>query len=316
MDRLIPAFVFVFVLLCVLGFYSYLEDRRAEQKQNILARISNRKISSRSKAKGVSGSSQLLKSLGSDWQGLDALDSLRIQAGLKMPLETLIVIALSLGGIFALASFFIFRSIVPTLICGAAGIGVPILYLIRLRQKREAAMVEQLPDALDFMVRALRAGQSIDNAMHGVGSNFADPIGSEIRKIYADVSLGLPFIEALRRFEGRFPRVADIKFLCTSFIVQRETGGNLTEALASLSDTIRKRFALEMQIRALTAEGRLTAVFLAMLPVAFAAVSYVLNPDYILFFFTEEVGRNLLFVAFILDIAGFAIMRKMAKIDI
>ena len=110
--------------------------------------------------------------------------------------------------------------------------------------------------------------------------------------------------------------MADIKFLCTSFIVQRETGGNLTEALVSLSDTIRKRFALEMQIQALTAEGRLTAVFLAAMPLAFAALSYVVNPSYILFFFTEDAGRNMLFVAFFLDAAGFIIMRRMAKIDI
>ena len=166
----------------------------------------------------------------------------------------------SLGGGLFLALTVAFFSLNPLalLLALAGGGGIPSLYLMNLRRKRETALVKQLPDAIDMIVRALRAGQSVDQSLVEVGRGMPEPVGEEIHTIYDEMAMGLPFETALRNFERRFARLADVKILCAAFIVQRETGGNLTKILGGLADTIRERFKLRMQVRALTAEGRTT----------------------------------------------------------
>jgi tight adherence protein B len=107
----------------------------------------------------------------------------------------------------------------------------------------------------------------------------------------------------------------DIKIFCTAFIVQREVGGNLIEILAGLAGTIRERFKLKMQVRALTAEGRVTAVIIGLIPVAFAVMTYIFNPEYIQLLFVHPLGRKLLLVALAMEGLGFYLMRRLASID-
>ncbi|MDY6852028.1 MAG: type II secretion system F family protein [Thermodesulfobacteriota bacterium] len=121
---------------------------------------------------------------------------------------------------------------------------------------------------------------------------------------------------ALRNFEARFPNVADVKILCAAFIVQRETGGNLTMILEGLARAVRERFQLKRQVKALTAEGRITSLVLGVLPMAFAGITWILNPDYITILFSDPLGRRLLALAIALEIAGFTIMRLVSKIEV
>jgi tight adherence protein B len=193
---------------------------------------------------------------------------------------------------------------------------MPFVYLVRRRKKREEALVQQVPDALDMIVRALRVGQSVDGALKEVGRVFAPPIGIEIRTIYEEMAMGLPFEKALDNFERRFPHVTDVKILCTAFTIQRETGGNLTRILQGLSTTIRERFTLKRQVRTLTAEGRTSAKILGILPLVFGGIVWILNSDYIRQLFVHPAGRKMLLYAAVSAILGFIFMRLMTKIEV
>jgi tight adherence protein B len=189
--------------------------------------------------------------------------------------------------------------------------------VVLLRKKRrESALVAQLPDAIDAITRAIRAGQSVDSALMEVSRSLPAPVGTEVRTIYDEMAMGLAFETAIRNFEGRFPMVSDVKILCSAFIIQREAGGSLTHILQGLSTTIRERFKLKQQVHALTAEGRVTAIILAAIPLAFAFLTWLLNPTYISLLFVHPMGKMLLAGAICLEVMGFLIMRNMAKIEV
>ncbi|MBL0731931.1 MAG: type II secretion system F family protein, partial [Desulfosarcina sp.] len=199
------------------------------------------------------------------------------------------------------------------LIIGAAA---PLFYFVYRRKKREDILVKQLPESIDMITRALKAGQSLDGALHEVGRSLPLPIGGEISTVYDEIAMGLPFESAIKNFEKRYPRIADIKILCTTFVIQRETGGNLTKILTGLATTIRERFKLKMQVKTLTAEGRVTSMILAMIPVAFALLTWFLNPKYISILFVHPMGKKILFFAFFLEGLGFYVMKRLSAIKV
>jgi tight adherence protein B len=156
----------------------------------------------------------------------------------------------------------------------------------------------------------------VDGALKEAGRGFPPPIGVEIPRIYDEIAMGLPFEQALGNFERRFPHVSDIKILCAAFIIQRETGGNLIRILQGLSTTIRERFNLKRQVRTLTAEGRMSAKVLAVLPLAFSGIVWLLNADYIRPLFVHPAGRKLLLFAAVSVALGFVVMHVMTKIEV
>jgi tight adherence protein B len=318
MEQTIPIFVFFFVLLVCLGVYFLYKDRQAVKKELLIKRASTkrsikeiRRIDLR-RRRERSRTERIFSFL----IDIPQLGDLLSQSGINLSLDIFLFIATGVAALFAFIAIIAFRSFLPFLAMLSAGFAVPILFLMHKKKKRDAAVVEQLPDVLDFMVRALRSGQSLDNAFYGVSANFPDPIGGEIRIVYEEISLGLAFTEALKNFESRFSRLPEIRFLCTSFVIQKETGGNLTEILDGLSSTIRQRFKLIRQVKATSAEGRLSVLFLGILPFAFGFAVYVLNPAYITKLFVDPAGHKLLFLALVLDVAGFMVMRIMTKVDV
>lgn len=172
----------------------------------------------------------------------------------------------------------------------------------------------QLPDALDLVSRALRAGHAFSVGMKMVGDEFPDPIGPEFARAVEEISYGIDVPEALKNLSHRIDCV-DLSFFVTSLIVQRETGGNLAEILEAISRLIRQRFELLGRVKALSAEGKLSAIVLFLLPIGMGLLLWRLNPSYMELLVTDPFGQNMLASASVMMLVGFFVIRKMTTIS-
>ena len=229
-------------------------------------------------------------------------------------------------GTFLLASFLIAITtglvcmqfhihLVVTLICGVLGAVLPFLYLYWKKVRRMAKFQRQLPEALELIARALRAGHAFFVGLKLVGEEFSEPIGPEFKRAFDEVSMGISVPQALQNLADRVDCL-DVKFFVTSVSVQRETGGNLAEIIESLGHLIRKRFELYMKIAALSAEGKVSAVILFALPLVLGLLLYWMNPQYIGLLFTDPIGHTMLMTGSALMIIGAFITRKIINIEV
>ncbi|VVS94648.1 type II secretion system F family protein [Desulfoluna spongiiphila] len=247
---------------------------------------------------------------------LSRLESALITAGVTTSPERFVLWTAGAGALMFLTAFLLTGQLVVAMVLSCAGVALPFGVIIWTKRKRERRLVEQLPDALDMIVRSLKVGHSVDGALKEAGRNFPDPLGDEITLIYEEIAMGLPFKQALNHLEERFVDVPDIRIFCAAFILQRETGGNLAAILSGLSTTIRERFQLERQIQAHSSEGRLSALVIGLLPPVFGLVTWFLNPDYIRTLVTHPTGQRFLVAAVFFEITGFIVMRAMTKLDV
>jgi tight adherence protein B len=201
------------------------------------------------------------------------------------------------------------------LLCAGLFGSVPAVYLLWLKSQRIAQFERQLPEALELTSRALRAGHAFSVGLKLVGDESADPIGKEFRRVFDEVSMGVSLPEALENMTDRLDCV-DLRFFVTSVLVQRETGGNLAEIIDSLATLIRKRFELQLKVRALSAEGRFSGLILFCLPIVVGLILYKLNPDYMSALFTDPAGQNMLMVGSFMMITGAMIMKRMVAIKV
>ncbi len=320
MQILIAILIFLVVTAAVLGIYALITivERRIRQRQIRALLEESSELSSGGRQGGAGG--QRPDTAGSEnmfgkYLNTRAVEALLLSAGIAISAERfvfLVSVFLVLSFTAALAlSMHVLLSILATLILA----GIVWLYLLNRRRHRDEEMVQQLPDALDMIVRALKAGQSVDNALKEVANNCLPPLGTEIQIVYEEITLGIPFVTALRNLEARFSRIPDIKLMTTAFIIQRETGGSIAKVLGNLSGLIRQRDQLRRQIRAFTAEGRSSALILGLLPVAVAGFFSIVRPDYIRVLFDNPVGRKLVLLAVLLEVSGFFIMRMIIRIN-
>ena len=315
---IIAMFFFILVLFFGISIYYLIKDKEAHEKSKRIKELVPDKAETGNSASFIideQPGSRLQKILGR-FLDLAALESMLIASNVPLSIDRLLTFGLGTGIIFVLPVVVIFRSPWPVLPLLILGFFLPFLYVMYRKKKREDALVEQLPDALDMIVRALRVGQSVDGALQEVARSFSPPIGTEIKNIYNEMSMGLPFEKALRNFEKRFIKIPEVKILVTAFIIQRETGGNLTSVLDGVARTIRERFHLKRQIKVLTAEGRLSALILGLLPIGFLLIAWVFNPKYISLLFTDPTGKKLLLFAVLFEITGFVVMRIMSRIKV
>jgi tight adherence protein B len=198
---------------------------------------------------------------------------------------------------------------------GIAAALLPLLWLVLRRRKRLKKFAKQLPDALELIARALRAGHSLAAGFHLVADEMSEPISVEFNRVFEEQNLGIPMDEALNSMTHRVPNL-DLKFFVTSIILQRQTGGDLAEILDKIGELIRERFKIWGQVQALTGEGRLSGiVLLGLPPVLFLAV-YRLNPEYVMVLFTDPMGKQMLAGGVILQILGALVIRKIVNIKV
>lgn len=205
--------------------------------------------------------------------------------------------------------------LVVSLLLGAALAIVPLQYLLYLRRKRLQRFEHQLPEALDLIGRALRAGHAFSGALQMAGEELPDPIGEEFRQTFDEINFGVPNATALENLASRVPST-DLGFFVIAVLIQRETGGNLSEVLDNISAIIRDRLKLFGKVRALSAEGKFSAITLAVLPIVTAFLLYLINPAFISLLWTEQVGKYLIGVCIVFILLGSLWMRKIIRIRV
>jgi tight adherence protein B len=191
----------------------------------------------------------------------------------------------------------------------------PTIWLVLRRRARLKKFATQLPDALELISRALRAGHSLAAGFNLVQEEMPAPIGKEFGRVFEEQNLGLALDEALDGMTVRVPNL-DLKFFATAVILQRQTGGDLAEILDKIGSLVRERFKIWGQVQALTGEGRLSGVVLLALPPLLFVAVYRLNPDYIMMLFTDPMGKKMLAGAIVMQVIGALVIRKIVNIKV
>jgi tight adherence protein B len=192
---------------------------------------------------------------------------------------------------------------------------IPLLWLLFRRKRRMKKFAAQLPEALELIARALRAGHSLAAGFNLVANEMSEPIGGEFSRTFEEQNLGKPLEEALNDLVKRIPNL-DLKFFATAIILQRQTGGDLAEILDKIGNLIRERFKIWGQVQALTGEGRLSGIVLLALPPALFAVVYKMNPDYLMLLFTDPMGKKMLVGGIVTQLLGALLIRKIVNIRV
>ena len=206
----------------------------------------------------------------------------------------------------------------PVLAALGAAVGVfllPILYLFRRRKKRLNRLIDQLPDVFELLSQALRAGHSLASGMQLVSKEMPDPAGTEFGRVFHEQNLGLKIEDALRNMADRVD-VLDVRFFVTAVLIQRQTGGDLAEVLDKIGAVIRGRIKLFGTVKALTAEGRLSGYVLLALPPLVFCVMLQINREYAMMLLTDPVGKMLLTVAAVMQLMGWAMIKKIVNIKV
>lgn len=250
------------------------------------------------------------------------LDNLITQTGVTMTTKRLLLIMTTLSiGVFFATLFFLKGGILPGVVAnlstaaaagGLIGFGFPILRLVGMKDARIKLFSEQLPDALDIMARSLLAGHPISAAMELVTREMPDPIGSEFGLAVDEMTYGLDLSEALAKVGARVD-LNDFQFVVVAINIQHETGGNLAEILSNLATIIRDRFRMVKKVRALSSEGRISAIILSILPVITVSVIFSRNPDFYLNVIDDPLFMPIASGIFALMLTGIYIMYRLVN---
>jgi len=317
----IVAISFVVMLMGILGAYFLFVVRPEEQLQQAFWR--------RLKAKGPSAKvrSDLLRRA----QQLSAVPSFdaalrRGQSALK-PLELLIEQSgsrmtvgafLLICGTCAAGVGFIVMQLTEMALAGL-GVGVlaawtPVSILRFQRTRRILKFEEQFPEALALISRALKAGHTFTTGLAMVAEEMVKPIGPEFKLLYDQQNFGMPLPDALKDFARRVP-LLDARFFVTAVLIQRESGGNLSEILDNIASVIRDRFKVKRQIRTVSAHARMTGWVLVCVPPALAFVLFLINPDHLRTLTQSTLGHQLIMAAVVLQVLGTLTIRKMVQLE-
>lgn len=251
-------------------------------------------------------------------RGLPALSGVPVmieQAGLKGTLESFLLqsvaVALTLGALAYAATGFLLVGMVATV----GGALTPYIILRLRRSRRLRSFEAALPEAIDLLVRAVRAGHPLSAGLQMVADETRPPVAGEFRRAFEEQRFGLPFDDALMALTQRVP-LMDMRMLVTAILIQRTVGGNLAEVLENLATVIRARFVVRRQLRTYTAQGRVSGYVLAVLPLAVGSILYLMNREYVGLLFETPAGRTMLTVACMMQVAGYLWIRKIVNIDI
>jgi tight adherence protein B len=244
-----------------------------------------------------------------------ALDRLLIQSGLSFSVGDLVTLTLLLGvaglSVPLLAGRGLLFGIIFALVLGA----LPTLYVLRAKEKRMQKIENQLPDAIDLMGRAMRAGHAFPTALSMVGDEMAEPIGGEFRTLFDEVNYGVTLQDALLNLLARVPST-DLKYFVVALLLQRETGGNLAELLDNISAIVRSRIKLMGEVRTLSAEGKMSAWILGLLPFAVAVVINIVNPGFMEVLWSDPAGLKMIYGALFMMVFGVWWMSRIIKIRV
>jgi tight adherence protein B len=240
------------------------------------------------------------------------------QAGLNWSssrLLTAMVLMMIPGVGLGLMVPFLFNAPTTAIAMGLFFGSIPYLVVRSKRSKRLNMLEEQFPESLDFLARSMRAGHAFSISLEMLGEEMADPLGQEFRALFNEQNLGAPIDVALRNFTMRVP-LLDVRFFTSSVLLQKQTGGNLSEILSRLAYVIRERFRLKGQVKAASAHGRLTATILTLLPVATMLCLLFVAPGYLQGMADDPDGKYLIGGAIVAQVLGNFFIKKIINIKV
>jgi len=237
------------------------------------------------------------------------------QADLNITVMRLLLFSGMAGVLAFLATSMVSHSYLLRIVVGLIAGSLPMLHVIAKRKKRMKRFLQLLPDALDLMSRGLSAGHAFTESLHMVATEMPEPIATEFRKTYEEQNLGLSLKLALENLVHRMP-LLDLRMCVTAILIQRETGGNLSELLEKVAYTIRERFRILEDLKTLTLSSRWSAWLLCGLPIMLAVYMSVMNPQYMEVMWRDPRGHRLLAVAAIMQLLGMVMVQKIMKIKI
>jgi tight adherence protein B len=321
MDILIVVGIFIVTLILLEGSYVTFRSIQNPERKEVLKRL--RILSSKEYEnedidilrKNLLSEVQWLNQMLLSFRWTDKVNLFLQQADAQYTLGVYVLLSFLLASAGGLVGLLITSSRM-VLILFAVLLGmIPFLYIYFKKKHRMEKFQRQLPDALDLIARALKAGHALTGGLRMVADELGDPIGTEFEKTLYEINFGVGIPEALKNLPNRVD-CPDLRFFIISVILQRETGGNLAEILEKIAYLIRERFKLQGHIQVLSAEGKLSAVILIALPFVIAMALYVLNPVYIKTLFIDPIGKILILFALIMMTIGIFVMKRMVKIKV
>jgi tight adherence protein B len=315
-------FLFAAVILLIEGVYLWWSNTHGKAAQRIARRL---QVMSGGVGRSGERISILKQRRFSAHDGFDRLlhritplhrfDVLLLQAGSALTVDRFLGCSLAAFLLGLLVSAHWPLPLALRIILVLPALGVPYFLVRRARARRLHRIEYQLPDAADFIARALRAGHSFTNVLQIVGNELPEPLSSEFRIAREEINYGVPMGEALHNMAARIP-LTDLRYLIIAVLIQRESGGNLAEILGNISTIIRSRLKLVAQVRVLSAEGRMSAWILGLLPFAVMLALTLLNPEYVSMLWTDPSGVRLLWYAAGMILFGVVWLRKVIRIRI
>jgi tight adherence protein B len=237
------------------------------------------------------------------------------QSGVQITVSALLLTSVASAGIVGFIIAMAMRMTIGWIIGGIAGFAIPFVYVKVKRTRRLHAFEENFPEALDLISRALKAGHAFATGLKMVADEMPEPVGPEFRKTFDEQNFGLPLKDALTNLTERIP-LLDVRFFSTAVLIQRETGGNLSEILENLSHVVRERFKILRQVRVYTAHGRLTGYVLLGLPAFLAVALFFINPEHMQLLFREKMGQMMLMGAAVMQFVGYIWIKQVIKIEV
>lgn len=319
---ILSTLVFVAVMLLLEGLYLMWKAYRGPEAKKMESRLRNLSAARDNSAQAV----LLRERMMSELPFLDrilyslprahSLDRILLQADLNWTVSRLLLTSAVLGaGSFMLLWSYFLQPLSFSLIAGLTGAALPILYAVRRRAKRIATFERQLPDALDLITRSLRAGHAFSSGLQMVGEEMPQPIAREFAAVADEVNYGVTLQQALVNLTERMP-VLDLRYFVVAVLIQRESGGNLTEVLTNLSRLIRDRLKLMARVRVLSSEGRMSALILGIMPFALGGLMAIANPKFMRPMWEDPLGISITRGMIVTMAIGFLVLRKITRIRV
>ena len=312
--------VFAIILLAVSVSMKYFDARRKSQVAGMLHTASGENVVSVSNLlKEIeSDKPSGLKRLFSSMQFSKHADEMIQQAGLSWSSSRLLTsMGLMMVPGLGLGLFvpFLFNGPTTAIALGLVFGSIPYLVVRAKRKKRLNTLEEQFPESLDFLARSMRAGHAFSISLEMLGEEMDDPLGQEFRALFNEQNLGAPIDIALRNFVLRVP-LLDVRFFTSSVLLQKQTGGNLSEILSRLAYIIRERFRLKGQVRACSAHGRITASILTLMPIATMLGLLLVAPGYLQGMANDSDGKYMIGGAIVAQLLGNFFIKKIINIKV
>jgi tight adherence protein B len=246
------------------------------------------------------------------WKPIASFPRQMRQAGMTIPVSRFVLLCVALTAIVTVPLATRFPLVSALAVGIAIGVGVPVAYVGRMRNKRRDGIIRQLPDALELMARGLKVGHPLNTTITSVSREMADPIATEFGIMQDQIAYGDTLVDAMADFADRVD-IEDVRYLAVSTAIQHGTGGDLATVLNTLSTVIRDRITMRRKIQALSAEGRLTSIFLSCIPFVILGSIAVTAPDYYVGIQDDPLFRPGAFIIGGLIVANYLVMRKLVN---